>query len=94
MQSSVDNVCVCSSSSACTRLELEREASLGGGGLFESGLRDVIEVVVAQAVGGRRSSEWDLRYFYGGSGAIACALACCCFALKWHADVAHWLVVR
>ena len=37
-------------------LELEREAGLGGGSLLEAGLGGVIEAVVAQAAGGRRST--------------------------------------
>ena len=41
-----------SASSACTRLELEREAGLGG--LLEAGLGGVTEVVPAQAAGGRK----------------------------------------
>ena len=48
-------------------LELEREVGLGGGGLLEAGLGGVIEAVVAQAAGGRRSSGWA----YGVSGAGA-----------------------
>ena len=65
---------------------MKREAGLSGGGLLEAGLGGVIEGVVAQAAGGRRGSEWT----HGVSG----ALACCGFALAWHADVANWLVVR
>ena len=63
-------MCECSSSSACTRLEPEREAGLGGGGLPEAGYGSVAEIISVQTAGGHGNgvgcARVALTWFCGG----------------------------